>query len=502
MIAKQVKGKSFRGVLDYLHEKEGSRLIAGNMGGKSPRILSAEFAVSRQLNPRLEKAVYHSSLSLPKTEHLDDDTWSAIADDYIKGMDFADSQYVVYRHSDRDHDHVHIVASRIRITDGTTVNDSWDYVRSEKLLRELEKKYQLTPTISSNQKYQRGQTSGEMRLIERTGQESVRTKLQQKIDEETIEPITMPELVNRLKDLGIDARISWTRTGKMRGISYQLDGVAFSGTHLGSAYTFPGLQKHKQISYNNDLHREELALASEREPVIKTIEEKLLEPRRKQAHKASSISAELVYNNFRQYFQSVDEFSEIAHQEKYQVSSKTFGEINLDSSSNNQTILLLKDDVCIYHAELQNNQWQEKKNTLSDKQIEKIKQLPQSKEEVAEDYSAKYLANFLQNKLRKSNKTKKTIKWKFDDENERVSYYTFKVAQTSHKKPISILGKDENDLDIFTAEIRSDGVIDIGKNQIPLNRISKLIEQQNQEQTESNTENLVRKPKLTLKRSR
>jgi Relaxase/Mobilisation nuclease domain len=274
MIGKQVKGKSFRGVLKYLHSKKESRLIAGNMGGKTPRTLSAEFAVSRQLNPRLSKAVYHSSLSLPKTEHLNDDQWSAIAEEYLLGMEFTDSQYVVYRHSDKDHDHIHIVASRIRITDGTTVNDSWDYVRSEKLIRELEIKYQLTPTLSSNLKQQRGQTSGEMRLIERTGEESIRTKLQQTIDAETEKPITMPELVNRLKERGIDAKITITRTGKIKGISYQLDGVATSGTHLGKAYTFPGLQKHREISYDHHLHHQELIKASKREPVSQTIEQR------------------------------------------------------------------------------------------------------------------------------------------------------------------------------------------------------------------------------------
>lgn len=249
-------------------------MIAGNMGGKTPRTLSAEFAVSRQLNPRLSKAVYHSSLSLPKTEHLNDDQWSAIAEEYLLGMEFTDSQYVVYRHSDKDHDHIHIVASRIRITDGTTVNDSWDYVRSEKLIRELEIKYQLTPTLSSNLKHQRGQTSGEMRLIERTGEESIRTKLQQTIDAETEKPITMPELVNRLKERGIDAKITFTRTGKIKGISYQLDDVAISGTHLGKAYTFPGLQKHREISYDHHLHHQELIKASEREPVSQTIEQR------------------------------------------------------------------------------------------------------------------------------------------------------------------------------------------------------------------------------------
>ena len=227
----------------------------------------------------------------------------------------------------------------------------------------------------------------------------------------------------------------------------------------------------------------------------------------KQSQKASSISTELVYNNFLNYFKSVDEFSNITHQEKYQVDSKTFGEITLNSSKNNQTISLVKDNIHIYYAELQNNQWQEKKNILSEQQIMKLKQLPQTQEQVAEDYSTKYLANFLQKRLLESNQIEKTIKWKFDDQNKRVGFYTFKVAHTSNPEQISILGKDKNDLDIFTAEIKSNGVIHIAKNQIPLNRIEKLIEQQNQSRPNQatamfNPDKLVRKPKLTLKRSR
>jgi Relaxase/Mobilisation nuclease domain len=252
MISKHIKGKCFRGVLDYLHEKKHSLIIGGNMAGDSPRILSAEFFLAKELNPKLKKIVSHSSLSLPKTERLDNDTWNAIANDYLKGMGFSGCQYVVYRHGDRDHDHIHIVASRIRITDGTTVNDSWDFVRSMKLVRELEIKYQLTPTLSVNHKLQRGQTPGELRQILRTGERSIRIKLQQTIDEETEHPITMPELVNHLKKRGVDVQVSLTQTGQIRGISYQLEGIAMSGTHLGQAYTFPGLQKHKQISYDHD----------------------------------------------------------------------------------------------------------------------------------------------------------------------------------------------------------------------------------------------------------
>lgn len=296
MIGKQIKGKSFRGVLNYLHYKEDSRIIGGNMAGDNPKVMAAEFAVSRQLNPRLEKAVYHASLSLPHEEHLNDETWNDLCGEYLEGMEFTGSQYVVYRHSDKHHDHVHIVASRIRITDGTTVNDSWDYVRSEKLIRSLENKYQLTPTISSQKKYQRGQTRGEKRLIERTGEESIREKLQQFIDDEAQKWMTMPELVDGLRKRGIDARIKLTRTGKIRGISYGLNGVAISGTKLGKAYTFPGLQKYRGIGYDEVIHR--LALE-------KAIRDEVIQPKKVTTTKNLTLAKESLGELYEKYEQKI-----------------------------------------------------------------------------------------------------------------------------------------------------------------------------------------------------
>jgi hypothetical protein len=78
VIGKQIKGKSFRGVLNYLFGKEGAKQIGGNMEGRNPRELAAEFRFSRQLNPKVSRAVYHASLSLPYKESLDDDTWHEI----------------------------------------------------------------------------------------------------------------------------------------------------------------------------------------------------------------------------------------------------------------------------------------------------------------------------------------------------------------------------------------------------------------------------------------
>ncbi|MEB3356048.1 MAG: relaxase/mobilization nuclease domain-containing protein [Synechococcales bacterium] len=249
MIGKQVKGTSFRGVLNYLHEKAGAELLGGTLVGETPRELSAEFRLSRRLNWRVKKAVYHASLSLSKTEHLEDNEWLAIAQDYLQDMGFEGCQYVVYRHTDQDHDHVHIVASRIRLTDGKTVSDSWDYRRSEQVIRKLEREYQLEPVVPSWEREKRASTTGECRFSERTGMASVREQLQGMLDVVTQSQPTMAEAIAQLQQRGVSIKVWYTKAGQARGISYELDGVAFSGTKLGRAYTFPGLQKHRGVSY-------------------------------------------------------------------------------------------------------------------------------------------------------------------------------------------------------------------------------------------------------------
>ena len=53
-----------------------------------------------------------------------------------------------------------------------------------------------------------------------------------------------------MQQQGVEVQVILTRICFSKGISYNLDGVALSGTQLGKAYTFSGLQKHRGISYN------------------------------------------------------------------------------------------------------------------------------------------------------------------------------------------------------------------------------------------------------------
>lgn len=289
MIGKQIKGRSFRGLLNYLEENSKAEIIGGNMSGQNAIQLSKEFRLSRQLNPEVERAVYHCSLSLPPGEHLDDSTWNQITSKYLLGMGFDSNQYVVYRHSDKDHDHVHIVASRIRLDDSKVVHDGWDYVRSENLIRQLEKEYGLQQAPSSREKKQRSLSAGQSRRMEReqaeyeSGQRNsppertVKEQLQASIDKAIESSDSMPELMKKLLLENISVRCEFTRSGKAKGISYGMNGIAFSGTKLGKGYTFPGLQKYESIKYDPKTDKELIINMMQYARTAKKIEESELD---------------------------------------------------------------------------------------------------------------------------------------------------------------------------------------------------------------------------------
>jgi hypothetical protein len=256
MIGKQIKGTGFRGCLNYVLGKKDAALIGGTMCGQTPEELAAEFAIARQLRPNLKVAVFHATLSVASTEKLEnseenDQRWLAIAANYMKGMEFDNNQYAVVKHSDTEHDHIHIVASRICL-DGGVVDDSWDYYKSQETIRQLERNYNLETVTPSWETDKRAQTTGEHRQLKSKGNKSVRVQLQDLIDEVTQDNPSMPEFVERLQQQGVEVQVGLTRTGIgfSKGISYNLDGVALSGTQLGKAYTFSGLQKHRGVSYD------------------------------------------------------------------------------------------------------------------------------------------------------------------------------------------------------------------------------------------------------------
>ncbi|MBE9171293.1 relaxase/mobilization nuclease domain-containing protein [Pleurocapsales cyanobacterium LEGE 06147] len=253
MIAKQVQGSDFQKILNYIHNKSGARLIGSNMVGKNLESLSEEFRMSSDLRKLVTKCVYHVSLSVSPSEKLSKRVWIEIARAYLNGMEFKGNQYAIYRHTDREHDHIHIIASRIKITDGSVVSDSWNYRRSEKLVRLLEQQFGLSQTPCSWEKRRRSPTTGEMRRQERTGEVNKRSQLQTLIQQSLQDSPSLDQFIGRLTARGVSVRLRKSQEGKIQGISYGLDGIAFQGRQLGRDYSWTSLELFlaKEISYQS-----------------------------------------------------------------------------------------------------------------------------------------------------------------------------------------------------------------------------------------------------------
>lgn len=253
MIAKQVKGKSFRGCISYVLSKEGAEMIYSNMLGETVDELSREFGQSRKLKPNLQKCVYHASLSLPKGETLTKNQWGEVSQKYMKEMGFDGSQFVAVMHKDTEHQHIHIVASRIRL-DGTVVSDSNDYKRSEKIIRGFEKEYGLQRVKPSRAVEFAALSQGELRKVLNEQSPSIKMRLQRIITDATNEKQSMTAFINKLESqgVGVIANIS-EKTGYISGISFVLNGELMKGSDLGKGFTW-GKLKSKGIKY--DINKE------------------------------------------------------------------------------------------------------------------------------------------------------------------------------------------------------------------------------------------------------
>lgn len=240
MISKQIKGKDFYGVLMYNQKKINAGIglvLDANINSGTVIQQTKEFNVVRQLKPNLAKAVYHTSLNLPYSDKLKDDEFSNLGRDYLDGMGFDDNQYIIYKHTDQEHAHIHIVANRVKFS-GEVVSDSQDYKRSEALVRKLEVKYNLTQLKLRNET--NVLSKGEIEKCLRTGNVPERLELQNIIFEILSQNINLKEFIKKLKEKGIQVKLNQSSTGYVSGISFEFKKTNYKGSDV-----------HKKLSWNN-----------------------------------------------------------------------------------------------------------------------------------------------------------------------------------------------------------------------------------------------------------
>lgn len=147
MIAKIVTGKSFGGAVRYLLEKSGHTRMIDSDGVELSdiRSLIGSFNFQRKARPEKTEVVGHISLSFHKDDkpRLTDGFMAGLAREYMQRMGITDTQYIVVRHTDTEHPHLHILYNRVKY-DTKLVRSHNERIRNVAVCKAMKQKYGLT----------------------------------------------------------------------------------------------------------------------------------------------------------------------------------------------------------------------------------------------------------------------------------------------------------------------------------------------------------------------
>lgn len=252
MIASQKIGKSFMGALNYnlkkLNHADPNRraeLLDSNFTTLEKMQIKKEVELLKQLRPNLNRYVYHTSLNFSKEEEksLNNQTLLAIAHDYLKENGFTQHQYLIFRHYDADHPHLHLLVNRIGF-DGSVVSDSNNYKKSEAILRKLEEKYNLIQVVSSKEAKEKAAKKDELEMVIRKGKPSDKMLLQQIIKQLiNTRRINLREFIRQAEAKGVHLLFNQATTGRVSGITYFHNGFKVKGQALGNMYKWAEIIK-------------------------------------------------------------------------------------------------------------------------------------------------------------------------------------------------------------------------------------------------------------------
>ena len=232
MIGKIIKGKSFKGCISYIMNKENARLLDGEgvLLTDTNSIINS-FYMQSLMNPNLAKSVGHIPLAWSKDDagKLTDEFMVKLAKEYMQAMGIGNTQYIIVLHTDREHPHCHIVFNRVD-NDGKTISDKNDHFRNEKVTKALKEKYGLTFGV------------GKEKVNTQRLQEPDKTKYEiHKAIQSALKPAkNWNQFRDILKKSGIEVKF------KYKGQTNEIQGISFAKGY----YSFKGSEIDRQFSYS------------------------------------------------------------------------------------------------------------------------------------------------------------------------------------------------------------------------------------------------------------
>ena len=236
MIGKIKKGSGFKGCVNYVLGKEQAALLhAEGVLTESNRDIIRSFILQAGMNPDLKKPVGHIALSYSPVDapKLTDGKMVQLAQEYMREMKITDTQYIIVRHQDREHPHVHIVFNRID-NNGKTISDRNDMYRNEQVCKKLKAKHGLY--FAKDKEHVK-----QCRLRE---PDRSKYEIYNAVKNEFGKSKNWQQLQQRLAEKGITIRFKHKgQTNEVQGISFSKGEYTFKGSEIDRSFSFSKLDK-------------------------------------------------------------------------------------------------------------------------------------------------------------------------------------------------------------------------------------------------------------------
>lgn len=243
-----------------MHDRgEGSpEIVATNMTSSTVPEFIAEFDVFLAARPYAERPAIHIVLAPhpDDLERLTSRVRRELIETYLARQGLAQGPYVAVEHWDSSVRHYSIIASRVDAS-GDLVHSAWEGHAGRQVLYALEEKYGLVRTGRGpgRKAPNRDQLQRRVRLtVGGRSEPEIKEAIVTRIDDVARPGLSVSDLARALRTRGVSLRLRTARDGRITGVSYawttETGSHAMAGSSLGSAYTWPALQRVLGVSYD------------------------------------------------------------------------------------------------------------------------------------------------------------------------------------------------------------------------------------------------------------
>ena len=234
MIAQISNGEGFGGLVNYANDiiKKDTVIIASEgVNLSSNATITASFKAQAKARPGFHKFVGHISLSFSPEDYdkLDDKKIAEIARKYMRRMGIRNTQYVIFRHHDQPHPHIHIVYNRVD-NDGRGIKGDNNYTKSAAITKALTREYGLTF----------GKGKDKVRRERLKGKDAIKYRLYDEITAAIKESVSWDELKKLLATKGISLDYVRNSDGSIRGVAFtdNRKNVTYAGSKIDRSLSF------------------------------------------------------------------------------------------------------------------------------------------------------------------------------------------------------------------------------------------------------------------------